>query len=105
VPISEKFTLGGPDNLYGLFAEELRGDKMLLGNLSLRFRFFHRLYWTLRYDMGNVWSKVESIKLKNLRHAFGTSLALDTPVGPIEFAYGATTDKWDKFYFKFGFDF
>jgi NTE family protein len=113
VPISEKFTLGGPDNLYGLFAEELRGDKMLLGNLSLRFRFFHRLYWTLRYDMGNVWSKVESIKLKNLRHAFGTSLALDTPLGPVEFAYGITTPpsagfsthKWDRFYFKFGYDF
>jgi NTE family protein len=105
VPISEKFTLGGPDNLYGLFAEELRGDKMFLGNLDLRFRFFHRLYWTLSYDMGNVWSRVESIKLKNLKHAFGTSLALDTPLGPLEFAYGITTEGWDKFYFKFGYDF
>jgi NTE family protein len=105
VPLSEKFTLGGPDNLYGLFAEELRGDKMLLGNLDLRFKFLHRLYWTVSYDMGNVWSKVESIKLKNLRHAFGTSLALDTPLGPLEFAYGITTEGWDKFYFKFGYDF
>ncbi|MFQ6032405.1 MAG: BamA/TamA family outer membrane protein, partial [Candidatus Zixiibacteriota bacterium] len=105
VPITEKFTLGGTDNIYGLFAEELRGDKMFLGNLGLRFRFFHRLYWTLRYDMGNVWSKLESIKLKELRHAFGTSLALDTPIGPLEFAYGIATDKWDKFYFKFGYDF
>jgi NTE family protein len=105
VPLSEKFTLGGSENLYGLFAEELRGDKMLLGNLDLRFKFIHRLYWTLSYDMGNVWSKVESIKLKNLKHAFGTSLALDTPLGPLEFAYGITTDNWDKFYFKFGYDF
>lgn len=69
VPLSERFTLGGPDEIFGLFAEELRGDKMFLGNLGLRFRFFHTLYWTLRYDMGNVWSKVESIKLKNLKHA------------------------------------
>ncbi|MCK4386241.1 MAG: BamA/TamA family outer membrane protein, partial [candidate division Zixibacteria bacterium] len=113
VPLSEKFTLGGPDNLYGLFAEELRGDKMFLGNLGLRFKFFHTLYWTLRYDMGNVWSKVESIKLKNLKHAFGSSLALKTPLGPLEFAYGIatppsagfSTDEWDKFYFKFGYDF
>jgi NTE family protein len=105
VPLSEKFTLGGPDNLYGLYAEELRGNKMFLGNLSLRFRFFHRLYWTLRYDMGNVWSKLESIKLKELKHAFGSSLALDTPLGPLEFAYGITTDEWDKFYFRFGYDF
>ncbi|MCK4427463.1 MAG: BamA/TamA family outer membrane protein, partial [candidate division Zixibacteria bacterium] len=105
VPISEKFTLGGPSNLYGLFAEELRGDKMFLGNLGLRFKFFHTLYWTLRYDMGNVWSKLESIKLENLKHAFGSSLALKTPLGPLEFAYGIATDEWDKFYFKFGYDF
>ena len=113
VPISEKFTSGGPDNIFGLFAEELRGDKMFLGNLGLRFKFFHTLYWTLRYDMGNVWSKLESIKLKELRHAFGSSLALDTPLGPLEFAYGiatlpsagSSTDEWSKFYFKFGYDF
>ena len=105
VPISEKFTLGGCDNFYGLLVEEIKGDKMFLGSLGLRFRFFHRLYWTLRYDMGEVWTKLESIKLKNLKHAFGSSLALDTPLGPLEFAYGVATNKWDKFYFKFGFDF
>jgi NTE family protein len=105
VPISEKFTLGGCDNFYGLFSEELKGDKMLVGSLGLRFRFFHRLYWTLRYDMGEVWTKLESIKLKNLKHGFGSSLAFKTPLGPLEFAYGVATDEWDKFYFKFGFDF
>ncbi len=105
VPLSEKFTLGGPDQIFGLFAEELRGDKMFLGNLGLRFRFFHELYWTLRYDMGNVWSEFESIKLKELKYAFGTILALDTPLGPLEVAYGIATDEWDKFYFRFGYDF
>ncbi|MCK4224572.1 MAG: BamA/TamA family outer membrane protein [candidate division Zixibacteria bacterium] len=105
VPISEKFTLGGCDDFFGLFSEELKGDKMFVGSLGLRFKFFHRLYWTLRYDMGEVWSKLESIKLKNLKHGFGSSLALDTPLGPLEFAYGVATDEWDKFYFEFGFDF
>lgn len=112
VPISEKFTLGGSDNFFGLFSEELKGDKMFLGSLGLRFRFFTRLYWTLRYDTGEVWTKLESIKLKKLKHGFGSSLALDTPLGPLEFAYGIATDpqkpnsdKWDKFYFKLGFDF
>ena len=105
VPISEKFTLGGCDDFFGLFSEELKGDKMFVGSLGLRFKFFHRLYWTLRYDMGEVWSKLESIKLKNLKHAFGSSLALDTHLGPLKFAYGVATDEWDKFYFKFGFDF
>ncbi len=112
VPISEKFTLGGGDNFYGLFSEELKGDKMFLGSLGLRLRFFSRIYWTFRYDTGRVWSTLENIKLKKLIHAFGSSLALDTPVGPLEFAYGIATDpenpssdKWDKFYFKLGFDF
>ncbi len=105
VPISEKFTLGGRGDFYGLFDEELKGDKMFLGSLGLRFRFFRRLYWILRYDMGQVWSKLESIKFENLKYAFGSSLALDTPLGPVEFAYGVATDEWDKFYFKLGFDF
>jgi len=105
VPISEKFTLGGCDEFYGLFAGELKGDKMFVGSLGLRFRFFHRLYWTWRYDMGEVWTELESIKLKNLKHGFGSSLAFDTPLGPLVFAYGVATNKWDKFYFKFGFDF
>ncbi len=105
VPISEKFILGGRDNFYGLFSEELKGDKMFVGSLGLRFRFFRRLYWTLRYDVGEVWSRLESIKMKNLKHGFGSSLALATPLGPLEFAYGVATNEWDKFYFRFGFDF
>ena len=112
VPISEKFTLGGIDSFYGLFSEELKGDKMLLGSLGLRFKFFRRWYWTLRYDTGKVWTTLESIKLKKLIHAFGSSLAVDTPVGPVELAYGVATvpvnpkaAEWDKFYFSLGFNF
>ncbi len=105
VPVSEKFTLGGHHDFYGLLDEELKGDKMFVGSLGLRFRFFHRLYWTFRYDMGEVWTKLESIKLKGLKHAFGSTLALDTPLGPLQFGYGVATNKWDKFYFSFGYDF
>ena len=105
LPISEKFTLGGCDDFYGLFSEELVGEKVFVGSLGLRFRFFRRLYWTMRYDVGRVWSRLESIKFKNLKHGFGSSLALDTPLGPLEFAYGVATDEWDKFYFKFGYGF
>jgi NTE family protein len=105
VPVSEKFTLGGCHDFFGLHSEELKGDKMFVGSLGLRFKFFHRLYWTLRYDIGEVWSRLESFKLENLKHGFGTSLALDTPLGPLEFAYGVATNEWDKFYFRFGFAF
>jgi NTE family protein len=97
VPISENF--------FGLFSEELKGDKVFVGNLGLRFRLFRRLYFSMRYDMGNVWARLESIKLKELKHGFGSSLAFDTPLGPLEVAYGVATDEWDKFYFKAGFDF
>jgi NTE family protein len=105
VPVSEKFTLGGQDEFYGLFYEELKGDKMFVGSLGLRFRFFRRLYWTLRYDTGEVWTKLESIKLKGLKHAFGSTLALQTPLGPLRLGYGVATDEWDKFCFSFGYDF
>jgi outer membrane translocation and assembly module TamA len=105
LPTSEKFTLGGLDSFYGLFSEELVGEKVFVGSLGLRFRIFRRLYWTVRYDVGRVWSRLESIKFKNLKHGFGSSLALDTPLGPLEVAYGVATDEWDKFYFKFGYGF
>jgi NTE family protein len=105
VPVSEKFTLGGHDDFYGLFDEEFKGDKMFVGSLGLRFKFFRRLYWTVRYEMGDVWTTLESIKLKGLKHAFGSTLALDTPLGPLQFGYGVATNEWDKFYFSFGYDF
>jgi len=104
LPLSEKFTLGGKESFYGFFSEELEGDKLFYFNLGLRFKFPYKIYLTIRYDSGNVWSKLEQIKLKNLKHGIGGGIAVLTPLGPLQFDYGVA-EKTNRFYFNFGFDF
>jgi NTE family protein len=104
LPLSEKFTIGGKQNFYGLFFEELKGDKMFLLNLALRYKSPHRVYYTVRYDLGNVWTSLESIKFKNLKQGWGIGLAILTPLGPLEFHYGKA-NKSHRFYFQLGYDF
>ncbi len=105
LPASEKFLLGGHDQFYGLFQDELRGDKLIYGNLELRLRFWKRFYWNVRYDMGNVWSSLEDFKVRDLRSGIGTGLAIATPLGPAEVHYGYAGKDTDKVYFRMGFEF
>ncbi|KPL03174.1 MAG: hypothetical protein AMJ90_03850 [candidate division Zixibacteria bacterium SM23_73_2] len=104
LPLSEKFTLGGKQNFYGFLSEELKGDKLFYFNLGLRFKFPYKIYLTLRYDSGNVWSNTEQIKLKNLKQGIGGGIAVLTPLGPVQFDYGVA-EKTNRFYFNLGFDF
>ena len=105
LPLAEKFTLGGFGTLGGFYDQELKGDKLLLLNLGLRYKFYKSWYFTLRYDSGNTWPNLESIKLKNLRNSILSILSVSTPIGPIEFAYGRAEKKIDKFYFRMGLEF
>jgi NTE family protein len=105
LPLAEKFTLGGFGTLGGFYDQELKGDKLLLLNLGLRYKFYKSWYLTLRYDSGNTWPNLESIKLKNLRNSILSILSVSTPIGPIEFAYGRAEKKIDKLYFRLGLEF
>jgi NTE family protein len=51
-------------------------------------------YLSLRYDVGAVWQEVQAIKLDNLKHGVGITLAFDTPIGPARFSLGRA------FYFR-----
>jgi outer membrane translocation and assembly module TamA len=105
LPTSEKFLLGGYNQLYGFFQDELRGDKVIYGNLELRLKFWKRFYWNVRYDAGNVWSKLEDFKINEIHSAIGTGLAIDTPIGPAQVHYGYAGKDRDKIYFRVGFEF
>jgi NTE family protein len=105
LPLSEKFSLGGSSNFFGYDFEELRGDKLLLFNLHLRYKLTKRVYLNFRYDVGNIWSKIDAIKISQVRHGAGWGISFDTPLGPIDFSYGMGERKRYKFYLKAGFDF
>jgi len=105
LPLSEKFALGGKDNFFGLYSEELRGDKMILLNLGFRVNFLKRFYLTLRYDWGDAWSKLKEIKWEKVEQGVGVGLSLATPLGPIEFFYGKAKGKEEKLYMQAGLEF
>lgn len=105
IPVSERFYLGGQNSFAGYNTDEVSGDKMVLGNLEFRFRLPCRFYLTARYDMGQVYTSADAIKLNNLRWGAGAFLAYDSPIGPIDFGYGITEDKLDRVYFSVGLDF
>ncbi len=105
LPLNEKFVLGGFGTLGGFYDQELKGDKLFFFNLGLRYKFLKRWYLTLRYDSGNTWPNLESIKLKNLKNSILSILSVQTPLGPIEFAYGKAEKKTDKLYLRIGLEF
>jgi NTE family protein len=105
IPNSEKFYMGGHYSFYGYRTDELVGAKMLLGNMELRFRLPYRLYLSGRYDFGDVYGTVDQIKLRNIRHAFGFSLAYASPIGPVDFGYGKSGTHPDCFYIDVGLAF
>jgi outer membrane protein assembly factor BamA len=105
LPLSEKFTLGGKNNFFGLHSEELKGDKMILLNLGFRVNFLKRFYLTLRYDWGDTWSKLREIKWEKMEQGIGVGLSLATPLGPIEFFYGKAKGKEEKIYLQAGLEF
>jgi NTE family protein len=99
------FDLGGHDSFYGLFKHELMGEKILNGSLELRQKLTGYLYITARYDVGDFWSSLSSMRLKSLRHGIGGSVILKTFLGPIGLAYGRTTENDDAVYFYMGYDY
>jgi len=102
VPESEKFYIGGHYSFYGFQTDELVGGKMVLGNMEVRFNLPYRFYLSTRYDLGQVYSTVDQIKLKNIHHGFGISLAYDSPIGPFDFGYGKSGSHPDVFYIDIG---
>jgi NTE family protein len=105
LPVYDRFYLGGTRSFIGYRTDQLYGDKYFVTNLELRFGPIYRFYLSARYDMGEVFGRFEELRFKNLRHSFGFSLALDTPLGPFSFAYGRAEGKFDNLYLNLGYDF
>ncbi len=105
LPASEKFYLGGMRSLSGLRTFQLSGDKMLLMSHELRIKLPLWLYFSIRYDLGNTFISTDDIKIKDLRHAVGAFLSLDSPLGPFEIGYGMAEDNYNRLYVRFGYEF
>ena len=108
-PYSEQFRLGGHESFYGLREGQLWGKHMILTSLEYRLllpQFWaFKTYFSVRYDLGAMWAKMEEIKTNDFIGGYGTSLGIKTPVGPFTIAYGRTTRGQSQVYFSAGFEF
>lgn len=92
LPLSQHYSLGGQYSFFGMREDEFRGRQLFLSSLEYRYNLpvdlFFDTYVSLRYDLGAIWNVQEAIRFKDLRHGIGTSISLDTPIGPADFAVG-----------------
>jgi len=92
LPLSQHYSLGGQYSFFGMREDEFRGRQLFLASLEYRYNLpidlFFDTYILLRYDLGSIWLVQDAIRFKDLRHGIGTSISLDTPIGPADFAVG-----------------
>ncbi len=105
LPPSEQFIIGGGHSFVGFRTDQLAGDKMFLLSQEVRLTLPLNLYLTSRWDLGEVYQGADQIKLRNLRHGVGVFLAVDTPIGPVEFGYGVADTDIENTYFNVGLEF
>jgi NTE family protein len=104
MPYFDQFTLGGEKSFMGLYADEVVGEKLILGELELRYNIWGRVYMLGRFNVGNIWSKIESVRFSELRYSGGVGMAMKTFAGPISAWYGRTDRGLDALYLSAGYD-
>jgi outer membrane protein insertion porin family len=97
LPLIERFFLGGRTTVRGYDQDMLGpkndgnptgGNAFICGNAELRSYLGRGLGIVAFLDGGNVWLKVEDMKLDDIKYTTGLGLRYNTPVGPIRVDYG-----------------
>lgn len=92
LPLSKHFSFGGQQSFFGFRDNEYMGRQIFISSLGYRLKLPFKLvvdtYLKFRYDIGSVWSEKEALRLKDMKHGVGASVAIETPIGPAEFSYG-----------------
>lgn len=110
VPIDPE-EIGGFLNLSGIPRNSLIGQNKVFGSLVYRYRWFDNdfglfsspFYIGASLEYGGVWSDPD-IKLPDapLYTAGSVFAGVDSPIGPVMFAYGRTEHNYDSFYLIIG---
>jgi len=104
MPYFDEFTLGGYRNFMGLYEDEILGDKMFSGEIAFRFELPGPFHLHLKYDMGNIWNRLESIRFTEMRYSAGAGISMKSFLGPLSIWYGRTGRGLDAIYISAGYD-
>ena len=99
LPITERFFAGGANTLRGFPLDEaspisletgepVGGNVLMLLNLEFRFPIAKRLGGVVFSDNGNVYRRLQVIRLLNWRYNAGLGFRYETPIGPVRVDYG-----------------
>ena len=100
LPLQWTFPLGGDDGFPGLHLGERRGSRELAGSVRLGYAIKGPIELRLLLASGRTWTPggLNQDWLGGVRLGLGA----DTPVGPIDVAWGVATTGRDAFYLRLG---
>jgi NTE family protein len=106
IPVERWWELGGLTRLSGLQPQQLAGPQYGLAVLTLYRRLnevkLAPFYAGITLETGNTWRSKSDISVDNLLYSGSIFLGVDTPIGPIYFAWGRSSTNQNAVYFYLG---
>lgn len=103
MPLSQRFAMGGSENLRGYKDDQYRGNSMLRATVEYRVPIVKKVQGVVFVDSGYAWDKRDEKRfdLGLIKVGYGVGLRVNSPLGPIKLDYGiGENDK--RFHFSFG---
>ena len=103
MPLSQRFAMGGSENLRGYKDDQYRGNSMLRATVEYRLPIVKKVQGVVFVDSGYAWDKRDEKRfdLGLIKVGYGVGLRVNSPLGPIKLDYGiGENDK--RFHFSFG---
>ena len=102
LPLQDQFPLGGAAGFPGLSVEQLRGDRELFGGLALSHPIRGSLRWEVLAAAGRSATGGDLFADTDWLGGFRAGIAVTTPIGDVQAAYGITTTGIDNIFVRIG---
>ena len=102
LPLQDQFPLGGTVGFPGLATEQLRGDRELFAGLGVSHPIRGPLSWEVLMAAGRSANGGNLFEDTDWIGGVRGGLAVDTPIGNVQAAYGLTTTRIDNVYVRIG---
>jgi len=102
LPLQDQFPLGGTIGFPGLATEQLRGDREVFGGLGLSHPIRGPVRWEVLVAAGRSANGGALLESTDWLGGARGGLAVETPIGNIQAAYGLTTTGIDNVFVRIG---